>query len=321
MERDKAQGREKDESAAPNQENEINASPQLTKNSFADEMWAKGGDINDIARFSGPRDERFRTMTDFLIRAIHSHHLLAAAESGDAKMIKELDNRSVDVNRTNRKGETALHVAVQVGNRDALLALIQTDKVLLNQENGSGMTALDFAARRNRDDPSDYTLVRDLLLAGARPDPESSRDFESGWKAPTTVAPSQRSSRELMNELLQNPPPRSPPRSMKRLMKESPFDDSDARNACRKTEVLVAEMFSTGSYFPYYTNIERLIYETDAGDQKPEEKGLKATLDKYFLKQLQREIGQGNTSLGDKPAVCRWYHIPMNNVRIPPFFT
>jgi hypothetical protein len=116
----------------------------------------------------------------------------------------------------------------------------------------------------------------------------------------------------------------SPPRPANRLVKEIPA--IEARDACRKTVVVVREMFDTDSYIRYYTNIERLIYESfSANDKKPadqeleDDNELKASLDNFFQNQKALQKQRGDISLEGKLAMCRWYHIPMNNVGLPLF--
>lgn len=310
---------------------------------LADKIWEREDNMDDMARISGPQDPKFRDMTDYLTRAIQTHHLLAAAKRGDKEMITQLADQSINVNLPNRQGETALHVAVRYDKLDTIKALLGTGKVVLDQQDKSEMTALQSAVRLNG--TSVYGIVKELLEAGAspnltdspepetpaelaeRPNNESTPRQPTGEKGKEPAVESPQSRRQRTKELLENPPPVSPPRLMKELIKETPTDN--LLDACRKTVVVVREMFDTGNYIPFYTDIEQLIYKkSSADDKKPDDKGpdgkgpdgkgqdderLDVRLDKYFIDRMR------DTSLENKSAMCRWYHIPMNNVRLPSY--
>ena len=333
---------EKDEAPPGNQQDEMKESKAIDEPQhlvcLAPETWEGEHAIGDIARMSGPRDPKFRTMTEFLTRAIHTHHMLAAAKRGDVDMIKEFAVRSIDVNLPNRQGETSLHVAVQYNRLDVVTALIETSKVDLDHQDVSGMTALHFAIRHNGD--LVYAIVKELLEAGASPNlrggPKSETLVELAERLYSESAQRQPNGdederldnsqlrREMTKDLLKNPPPVSPPRPANRLVKEIPA--IEARDACRKTVVVVREMFDTDSYIRYYTNIEQLIYESfSANDKNPadqeleDDNELKASLDTFFQNQKALQKQRGDISLEGKLAMCRWYHIPMNNVGLPLF--
>ncbi len=141
---------------------------------FADLIWEFEGGIGDIARMTGPQDSRFRSLMNSIILGVTSHQILAAARLGDNETMTRMIDDGVDLNITNRQGQTALHVAAQNDRVETVRLLLGTRKVDIDFQDMSGNTALHFAIRRN----GTYVtgIVRSLLEAGASPNQRADED-------------------------------------------------------------------------------------------------------------------------------------------------
>jgi ankyrin repeat protein len=251
--------------------------------------------ISDIAKFSGPQDPTFQGISDCISTAVKTHQLLAAAKRHDKDMITDLINQHVDLNLSNSKGETALHVAVDQDYQqlsegdsekvskdiaDIVERLLGTRKIDLSRQAKSGSTALHVAVLRGG--PNCHKIVKLLLEAGAKPKQKNKEGS----------TPEELSCSEDIAKLLRNPPPVVGPPATTKLEKGIPSDDQ--RCACRGIEMTVRDIFPAEGkepdrYIHAYPTVEQLIY----GDQ---------AVDKLLWKPQETPM-------------CRWYHIPMNNVR------
>ncbi|KAF7558197.1 hypothetical protein G7Z17_g15 [Cylindrodendrum hubeiense] len=132
----------------------------------ADKVWEREESFGDLARMSGPRNPDFQFMTDFLIQAIETHQLLETAKRGDGG-IAQLTSRCTDLNRANRWGATALHVAAQHNQLDNVKSLLSTGKVDPDQQDKAGLTALHISVLENHTNA--YEMAKELLESGANP--------------------------------------------------------------------------------------------------------------------------------------------------------
>ncbi|RYP53523.1 hypothetical protein DL768_001560 [Monosporascus sp. mg162] len=255
-----------------------------------DRKWTKNLRIDEIAKFPGPTDSSFRSMSEYISTSVKTHQLLAAARRNDKDMITDLINRPVNLNLSNRDGETALHVAVDNDFPDIVNRLLGTRKIDLLQETKSGLTALHVAIHRNGSNC--YAIVKALLEAGAKPNQKNSKG-----EAPAYTALSQ----DVTN-LLKHPPPVVGPSSTKKLEIGNPVDDQ--RRACQGIELSVREIFAASGKEPDrfifdYVTVEELI---------------------YGKRQLNRIFNYEALKIDEKrhPPMCRWYHIPANNRSVYP---
>jgi ankyrin repeat protein len=61
--------------------------------------------------------------------------------------------------RTDKKGQTALHMAVKGQNEEILLELVKPDRAVLNLEDNKGNTALHIAAKKGRNQVFAFTFI------------------------------------------------------------------------------------------------------------------------------------------------------------------
>ncbi|KAK0636122.1 hypothetical protein B0T17DRAFT_69023 [Bombardia bombarda] len=276
-ERERESEKEKEKQIA---EKDIEQDAKGAEDLILDEVEETEHSIDDIAMMSGPRDKKFVLVVDALTKAIHCHQFLAAAKQDDKEKVVHLVSQNVDVNLPNVEGQRPLHLAILYGKHDV------------------------------------YAIVKELLEAGADPNLKGGKNNKTPREIAESLLKEAHSDTMMMvRDLLENPPPVSPLRLMRRLIKED-NPSTEALNACRKTVMVVREMFQKGSYIPYYTNVEQLIYKT-SGDEKQVHQGaesseLKTSLDDYFKKQADMHAKRNGSSLDD--PVCRWYHVPMNNM-------
>lgn len=243
-------------------------------------------DLQNIAKFQGPHDKRFQRLVQILSDAVLRRQFeeAAAAEFPDTGKIQTLIEAANDLNTEYDGGQTLLRIAAERGYSSALTKLLDSGKVDVNGQDRSGRTALHSCATGN---PSSMDMIERLLEAGASPYLKDSKG-----KSPLDI--SNEDTRERLNRPVQIP---SEP---DHLVKGFPATE-DANRACERTSMVVTEIFTADRagqvkdfHVPLYTKVSDLIY-TDQGVER-------------MFEHLHRPENR------ERP-VCRWYHIPMNNVR------
>ncbi len=92
-----------------------------------------------------------------------------AVNSGDADTLRFLIGSGADVDSTTAEGETALHVAVRLGNEKLVEVLIENSALIDRPEPAEGFNPLHSASLQGQEE-----IVRLLIEAGA--DPEARTD-------------------------------------------------------------------------------------------------------------------------------------------------
>ncbi|KAG5767580.1 hypothetical protein H9Q73_014108 [Fusarium xylarioides] len=304
-----------------------NASPQKNEFQLGDEVWRRDCALKDIARMPGPSDPSFHKLVNFLVKSIQTNLLLEASEKDDKPKLTEVASHCTHLNHANRHGETALLVAVKHQEQDIVEFLLGTGKVEPNQLNGSGSTALHVVLQT--EGKFIGAIVEKLLSYGADPtiadkDDEVPYDLVQRLIDDLTDDNSSRVIEQIgglkdAKQHLDNPPPVLTVQRMRRLIKQRPPDSSIAFEACKKTTVTIREMFKLNQYIPLYKDVAELLYPDEpfpqtelaenvnsAGGQVQKD-GYNSQLNEYF------NCRRMKTSLKGESAICRWFHIPMNN--------
>jgi hypothetical protein len=258
---------------------------------MVDRLWETDAAIEEVGKFSGPDDPHFQALGRCISDAIRTHQLLVAAAMGNEESIRQLIGESVDLNLSGRDGRTVLHAATEAKFLGIVRQLLWTNKIDIDNQDQSGMTALHIAVLGN--DMKDRDIIEDLLIAGANSNLANKEE-----KTPKNLAEEDENIIDDIKDLFESPPPVAGPLAPTRLDKGN-LPEGDGLNACRKTRANVRDIYAadeqnTDSHLPLYTRILDLVY----GEQ---------SLDAMFQSLRGQNVPQ-------RP-MCRWIHIPMNNVR------
>jgi hypothetical protein len=96
-------------------------------------------------------------------------HFLAYSRSLDKDIYKALIERNININQMDYKGNTPLHVAANVGNKD-LVNIFKNEPINPNLKNKEGMTPLHIAALSDEAD-----IFEKLIKMGANPNIKDNR--------------------------------------------------------------------------------------------------------------------------------------------------
>lgn len=251
-----------------------------------DRHWVSDSGIGDIARFARPEDVRFRNISKAISEFLGVHQLLLAGKGIDDAAMEELLKSSVDFNFRNRKQQTVLHIAAERGLSRLVQHLVNSDKVDFDLQDESGNTALHIAVTSNSPD-----IVYALLKAGA----QSGVKNNLGKSAQTFALQEQRVLPQIKEHFRKRPLVEGP--SEPRILMRGHPANKQAQIACRNTGMVVREIFPTAhdmpdKHLPVYTTVHDLIYTDDKIE----------------------DLFQASHHHGMSKALCRWYHVPMNNV-------
>lgn len=254
-----------------------------------DRTWMSELEVDDVARFSGPQDNRFRNISKAISESLVLHQLLSAAETRDESSMGDLIKASDDLNFENRKSQTILHIAAERGHTRLMQHLVNSGKVDLDRQDESGNTTLHIAVDPRY--PNDPVMVHCLLKAGAKLGVKNKRG-----KSAQDIALHDTSVFPGIKDLIERPPLVEGPSGPRRLVRGNPANEK-ARSACHLTGMSVREIFPAegdkpDTHLPVYKTVHDLIYTND-------------------------KINDSFQSARDKKsakALCQWYHIPMNNV-------
>lgn len=256
-----------------------------------DRSWTSDFAVDDLARISRENDVRFRNLTKAISESVAVHQLLRAGRFLNEDAIDELLNASVDFNSQNRKMQTVLHLAAERGLARLVQCLVNSGKVDLDRQDGEGDTALNVAVESRSYSSPD--IVHDLLKAGA-----NTGITNILGKSAEDMALEEGVNQDI-KDLFRNPPLVEGPSGPRRLVRGKPAN-ANAQEACRKTSMVAREIFSPTEsrperHLPVYKSVHDFIYTDE-------------NIDQFF---------QAAYTENSPTAICRWYHIPMNNVRTP----
>jgi len=253
-------------------------------------LWETELTTGDVAKFSGPGDPRFQPISRCISDAVHTHQLLAAAEDGNEDMIKHLISHSIDLNLSNTDGRTALHIAADNDKLNIVGLLLEAASPnLKDRKDNLGDTALHIAVRGKKN--SSPSIVKKLLAKGANSNLENNNgETPKGLSQEKGMLPQTKRWFEKP-PLVRGTPIRD------HLHKGKP-PEGYAAIACELVGMTAREIYAAkgqtpDAYLPINNTVSELIYSG---------KDVNST-----FKSLRGSGSKGK-------AVCRWYHVPMNNV-------
>lgn len=254
-----------------------------------DRTWMSELEVDDVARFSGPQDNRFRNISKAISESLVLHQLLSAAETRDESSMGDLIKASDDLNFENRKSQTILHIAAERGHTRLMQHLVNSGKVDLDRQDESGNTTLHIAVDPRY--PNDPVMVHCLLKAGAKLGVKNKRG-----KSAQDIALHDTSVFPGIKDLIERPPLVEGPSGPRRLVRGNPANEK-ARSACHLTGMSVREIFPAegdkpDTHLPVYKTVHDLIYTNDK-------------INDWFRSARDKKSAK---------ALCQWYHIPMNNM-------
>ncbi|KAL1648473.1 hypothetical protein SLS58_002228 [Diplodia intermedia] len=245
-------------------------------------------DVENIAKISNAKDIRFRTLTNAISEFVGVHQLLQAGRIHNEDFIDDLLGASVDFNFENGRRQTVLHLAAAQGLDRLVKSLINSGKVDLDRQDNNGNTALHICVGSSFSHSPD--MVWDLLKAGAN---TGVKNVDGA--SPETMALEEKANVFIKRHFEKRPLVEGPvgPRTLVRGNPENP----NAREACSKTGMVAREIFKPTEskpdrHLPVYKSVHDFVYTDE-------------NIDSLF-----RAAHHENPGI----ALCRWYHIPMNNM-------
>ncbi|KAL1622084.1 hypothetical protein SLS54_005149 [Diplodia seriata] len=245
-------------------------------------------DVENIARIGHAKDIRFRTLTNAISEFVGVHQLLQASRIHNEDFIDDLLGASVDFNFESGRRQTVLHLAAEQGLDRLVKSLINSGKVDLDRQDIYGNTALHISIGSSFSHSPD--MVWDLLKAGAN---TGVKNLDGA--SPETMALEEKANIFIKGHFEKRPLVEGPigPRTLVRGNPGNP----NARAACSKTGMVAREIFKPTEskpdrHLPVYKSVHDFVYTDE-------------NIDSFF-----RAAHHENPGI----ALCRWYHIPMNNM-------
>lgn len=134
-----------------------------------DRQWLRKEGVDEIAKISTPNDERFKNVRDAIFQSVAPHRLFQVGNVSANKIQKLIDRlrkMTFEFDFDNRKGQTVLHVAATKSELDELVGCLARSRVLnLDRQDREGNTALHLAVECNKNPK----VVEHLLKHGADP--------------------------------------------------------------------------------------------------------------------------------------------------------
>lgn len=245
-------------------------------------------DFFHVGSFWGPTDPNYRFLLDVILRFVRTHQLLEAAKLGHEKVVQSLLDKETNANLQDRFGQTALHRAVKHGRYEMVRLLLGKGGAKIGQRDNEGMTAIHIAVEEGHKD-----IVLLLLQKGA----DIKAKNLKGQDARRLAKLKQDQNPEIKDLIRHRPLIEGP--SSKSNHENTKRDSAEAIppggvRACKGFQATVAEF--------YYDDKERRVLEQPPVYEVIQSKGPDIILEQSRPKEIN-EI-----------PVCKWYHIPTNNV-------
>jgi hypothetical protein len=239
-------------------------------------------------KFPNPNDIKYLQVLGLISWFAASHRFLVAVTRGNRDEVSRLLSQGVDSNVQNRKGRTALHIAVQNDQISLVRLLLGKGSAAIALQDNKGFNALHFAVEKGS-----VECVRLLLEKGAdakvrNKEGHSAIDLAEHYPEKADI-----------QSLFQNRPLVEGPSGSteKEWTMPTPPTDPKRRHACTHFRATLAEFFLIGGKEKRNLEKHSSVFDVLYG-QGPE-----SILDDV------RDSG-----VTEKPT-CRWFHIPANNVR------
>lgn len=240
-------------------------------------------------RFSTKNDFTFQQLSAKIVEWSETHQLMRAVTQHDFATVLRLINEGVKIDHRKTLSEmTALHLACQMTSSKSqdIDLLIRIGKANVTLKDSCGRTPLHHALRREL---PDVKIVRVLLEAGAEittQDNDHVSPLDQANKTPSKV-------RKLLR---MRPLVKGPSAAKGSVARAQPH--SSALDVCRAHQMAATEMYYDGEtltekHLPRHFSISDAVYGT---------------------KSLQRMLDETRSSEIKDELVCRWYHLPANNM-------
>jgi hypothetical protein len=242
-------------------------------------------------KFTTKNDFTFQQLSAKIVEWSETHQLMRAVTQPDFRTIRRLLDEGVKINlRKTLSQMTALHVACQMESSkfQDIDLLVRIGKADVTLRDSSGRTALHYALLREL---PDVEIIRVLLEAGA----ETTTQDHNGvtpWDLAESGAP------ERVRKLLRIRPLVNGPSATKGSVARAQPHSRSAKGVCNSHQMAATEMYFdrkslTEKHLPRRFSISDAI---------------------YGAKTLQRMLDETRTSGIEDELVCRWYHLPANNM-------
>ncbi|KAM0712140.1 hypothetical protein Q7P37_011234 [Cladosporium fusiforme] len=240
-------------------------------------------------RFAAASDRNFQLIRSKIVEWCETYHLFHAVKTANFRKLRHLIESGIEISqRKSAQLMTALHVACQApaSRFQHIDFLAQSGKADVVSKDSFGRTPLHYAVERRQPDSE---IVRVLLESGAHTDV---KDHEG--KTPLDLA---EPNTKIHGLLLKRPLIEGPSANQSPVPSAQPHSPL-ASQACNDFQMTATEMYYnsdtlTEKHLPRRFSIQEALY----GEQK-----------------LQKLLDDTRISGIEEQLVCRWYHLPANNM-------
>ncbi|KAK5660328.1 hypothetical protein OQA88_12869 [Cercophora sp. LCS_1] len=293
----------------------VQPDPAPALEGLVDKILLGSRDFDLPEQFLSPQDPELKTMmAELLPKAIMKQRVFSAINRHDHLGLESLlhVNRQLDLGKTkNRQGESPLKRAILNGSIEVVRCLLSKRRVDVSGE--QGLDAIKTVVENPDPGSPDERYQRDmidLLLksgAGVRTGTNLAKWAKGqGLEPPRTTAEAW--------QLLESPSPLTGP-SAAILIQTTP--DVRQLEAIRTTKLSVRQFIAAAADKPHSFDMTQLplniLYNrhdsTTEGNLQPDWASTRGRA------ALDEDLGNSNPKLkSGNSAMCRWYHIPSNNV-------
>ena len=251
-----------------------------------------GNDHAQSFKFSTKNDFTFQELSAKILEWSETHQIMRAVTQHNVAAVVKLIDEGVKINlRKTFSQMTALHVACQMPSSKSqdIDLLVRVGKADVTLKDHFGRTPLHFALRREQ---CDIEIVRVLLEAGAE---ITTPDCDG--VTPWDQAKNPKVPRKVRRLLRMRPLVKGPSAAKGAVTRAQPLSQA-AADVCDAYQMAATEMYFdsqtlTEKHLPRHFSISDAIYGKNS---------LQSMLDDTRSSDIKDEL------------VCRWYHLPANNM-------
>lgn len=305
-----------------------------------------GREFGTIGSFSGPHDLDFKKVVGVLLsQAILEHQLFSAINGKNESKVEALlqANRFVDVAKIrNRSGESLLTRAILTGSTEIMRRLLSKRRFAHNISGIQGLKAIAAViGDMDQDHAADKKERVELLLksgAGVKVDEKLAEWVREAIPSSIIIG-------DDIQNLLEHRPPQNGPSAPVLLRTDPGHLNDDQLQASKNTKISVRQFIAATAKESHlvvsgYPSVARLLYgqgsrdagETAVPNHVQDQVQAHAHAPAQVESQAQPQGAAGNQKreavdmvlesidsqfkITKKEAMCRWYHIPANNVSV-----